>query len=95
MEERKNFTGRQKSIVLAAVALALAGTVVLTAFSTGSNKTETVYKETTAERGTLTAGISETGNMPIETKPSTRTAIKVIVTATGRSIRRLIIKKSF
>ena len=66
MEERKNFTGRQKSIVLAAVALALAGTVVLTAFSTGSNKTETVYKETTAERGTLTAGISETGIASIQ-----------------------------
>lgn len=66
MEILSHLTNKQKSMALSGIALGLAGTLVLTAFSTGNSDTETVYKETTAQRGTLTAGISETGSAFIQ-----------------------------
>ena len=44
--------------------------------------------------GISISGISDTGSSPMATEPSVSTAIRLIVTATGRSIKRRIIKST-
>ena len=45
----------------------LAGVSVLAYQTTGKDKTETVYKEVTVEKGNLTVGVTESGSVTIGT----------------------------
>lgn len=64
---QKIFGNKRNTIIFGSVIAALILIIILCTLLINRNATETVYKETTVEKGDLTVGISESGNVTIGT----------------------------